>query len=120
MKKCFRSFDEIEDKLNEVLHVMLESIDDGCQATALIPGSLKLNRRTNLYQSILSSGEPKGHPHPMNCLSCFAMAASEQNASGGRIVTAPTNGAAGIIPAVIKYHHILTRIVIQNPMLNFY
>ncbi len=105
-EKCFSTLGEIENNLNEILSVMLESIDEGCQATAMIPGSLKLNRRApNLYQSILSSGEPKkGHPHPMNCLNCFAMAASEQNASGGRIVTAPTNGAAGIIPAVIKYH----------------
>jgi len=102
----FHDANTVQQKLRKVEQTMMQSIKIGCESTSLLPGSLNLKRRAHaIWKKVLTQGEPRqGHPQPMNCLNAFAIAASEQNASGGQIVTAPTNGAAGIIPAVIKYH----------------
>lgn len=102
----FNDRDTIKQRLRDIEHTMMQCIELGCQESTTLPGSLQLNRRAaDIWKKVLSQGEPRqGHPQPMNCLNAFAVAASEQNACGGRIVTAPTNGAAGIIPAVIRYH----------------
>lgn len=96
-----------------IAQVMNDCIDQGCHHTGILPGGLLLKRRApDLYQKL---NKQKGFPSVfeqsdiMNRLNLYAMAVNEENAAGGRIVTAPTNGAAGIIPAVMKYfqeaHH---------------
>ena len=87
--------------------VMNDCIENGCRHPGILPGGLQLKRRApDLYQKLI---EHKGIPSIyersdiMNHLNLYAMAVNEENAAGGRIVTAPTNGAAGIIPAVLKY-----------------
>lgn len=105
--------EEIHAGILAIANVMLQCIDSGCHHEGILPGGLLLKRRApELYKKLI---EHQGIPSVfeqsdiMNCLNLYAMAVNEENAAGGRIVTAPTNGAAGIIPAVLKYfqeaHH---------------
>ncbi len=96
----------IKEKLLHIVAVMQASIDKGCHTDGILPGKIGVVRRAPmLYKKLLAEGEPsKSHPQAMNWLNVFAMAVNEENAAGGRIVTAPTNGAAGIIPAVLQYY----------------
>ena len=86
-------------------------IDRGCglnneQANELLPGSLKVRRRAPaLYQRLLDRSQDDVL-HAMDWVNVFAMAVNEENAAGGRVVTAPTNGAAGLLPAVLRYYQV--------------
>lgn len=86
--------------------VMNDSIERGCnRAVDVLPGGLKVRRRApTLYAKLQEKIDKKEHTNDMDWLSVFAIAVNEENAACKRIVTAPTNGAAGIIPAVLKYH----------------
>ena len=90
-----------------IANVMNDCIENGCHHPGILPGGLQLKRRApDLYQKLIErKGVPSIHERSdiMNHLNLYAMAVNEENAAGGRIVTAPTNGAAGIIPAVLKY-----------------
>ena len=106
----WRSRDDIYSGIIAIAKVMDNCIDNGCHHQGVLPGGLNLKRRApDLYQKLI---EHKGVPSVyelsdvMNHLNLFAMAVNEENAAGGRIVTAPTNGAAGIIPAVLKYFQV--------------
>src|SRR3990167_4498375 len=108
-EKCWRSLKEIKAYIKKIAAVMFASIDRGCHATGILPGGLNVKRRApNLYKQIIT--HKKGIPtifessDIMNRLNLYAIAVNEENAAGGRIVTAPTNGAAGVIPAVLKYY----------------
>jgi L-serine dehydratase len=103
----WRSSEEIQTGILNIAKVMDECIKNGCQHPGILPGGLQLKRRApDLYKKL---NEKKGihsiyeQSDIMNHLNLYAMAVNEENAAGGRIVTAPTNGAAGIIPAVLKY-----------------
>ncbi|RAP38374.1 L-serine ammonia-lyase [Legionella quinlivanii] len=90
-----------------IAKVMNECIENGCRHPGILPGGLQLKRRApELYQKLIKhQGVPSVFEQSdiMNRLNLYAMAVNEENAAGGRIVTAPTNGAAGIIPAVLRY-----------------
>jgi L-serine dehydratase len=96
---------EVSTGLLRIWDVMQECVRRGCAAEGVLPGGLRVRRRAaELYRGL--SGE-LDHPDPlqaMDWLNLFALAVNEENASGGRVVTAPTNGAAGIIPAVLHYY----------------
>ena len=103
----WRNQDEIHEGILRLAQVMNDCIENGCHHPGILPGGLELKRRApDLYLKLI---EHKGIPSIyersdiMNHLNLYAMAVNEENAAGGRIVTAPTNGAAGIIPAVLKY-----------------
>jgi L-serine dehydratase len=102
---CLRreEFDPMADKL---WSVMSDCIDRGLAAQGELPGGLKVKRRAaTLWQRLLNNGQ--GDKAPANAAQramVYAMAVNEENAAGGRLVTAPTNGAAGIVPAVLKAH----------------
>ncbi|MGE4349621.1 MAG: L-serine ammonia-lyase [Candidatus Berkiella sp.] len=104
-EKHWRSEDEIKEKLYEIWSVMDQAIDNGCKGKGLLPGDLKVRRRAPIhYQALLNQAEQNDiTKKDFNWLNVYAMAVNEENAAGHRIVTAPTNGAAGIIPAVLKY-----------------
>ncbi len=93
-------------KLLHIADTMSACIQRGCNTTGILPGGMKVRRRAaDLYQT-LSSWPRDGKHDPLNVLdwlNLYALAVSEENAAGGRVVTAPTNGAAGIIPAVMQY-----------------
>ncbi len=103
-----RSLSDIEAGIDELWHAMKESIEVGCKTSGVLPGGLKIQRRApEIYRKLTTrpvsthSADPLEH---MDWVTLFALAVNEQNAAGGRVVTAPTNGAAGVIPAVIGYY----------------
>ena len=100
---------------------MEQSIDRGCQAEGLLPGGLKVKRRAkNLYHQLEAiQANSKDPLEIMDWVTLYALAVNEENASGGRVVTAPTNGAAGIIPAVLKYHLTASSETGQDDIENF-
>ncbi|WP_329253308.1 L-serine ammonia-lyase [Actinoallomurus sp. NBC_01490] len=104
-EKAFgRDEETIRAGLLELWRVMRESVTRGCTNEGLLPGGLKVRRRAHLlYRKLLA--ETEADPlHAMDWVTLFALAVNEENAAGGRIVTAPTNGAAGIVPAVLHYY----------------
>jgi L-serine dehydratase len=110
-EKVWRSETEIEEGLRRIWHVMRSCIDRGCAQEGRLPGALNVKRRANdLHRKLLAQSEADpeaGIKDPltlMDWISLFALAVNEENAAGGRVVTAPTNGAAGVIPAVIAYY----------------
>ena len=83
---------------------MQECIDNGCRSEGVLPGGLKVQRRAPRLATQLRGEHPGDPLAAMDWVTLYALAVNEENASGGRIVTAPTNGAAGIIPAVLHYY----------------
>jgi len=92
---------EIWDYLRDIWHVMSEAVDRGVRSEGVIPGGLGITRKANLYfrRSQLTR-DGFIHSTPMTA---FALAVSEENATGGKIVTAPTCGSCGVVPAVLRY-----------------
>jgi L-serine dehydratase len=80
---------------------MRECVDAGLAATGTLPGKLRVKRRAHLLAESLDPDDPL---YAMDWLTVYALAVNEENAGGGRVVTAPTNGAAGVIPAVLHYY----------------
>jgi L-serine dehydratase len=93
--------------LDRIWKVMDDCIDRGLATDGTLPGGLKVRRRARaIHQALLAErGNNLSQPHAANeWLSVYAMAVNEENAAGGRVVTAPTNGAAGVVPAVLRYY----------------
>ncbi|PRC47968.1 L-serine ammonia-lyase, partial [Mycobacterium sp. ITM-2017-0098] len=89
-----------------VLHIwsaMRDCVDRGLAAEGTLPGSLHVRRRARALAAALEAN-PADPMYAMDWVTVYALAVNEQNAAGGRVVTAPTNGAAGIIPAVLHYY----------------
>ncbi|MFG1949088.1 L-serine ammonia-lyase [Nonomuraea sp. NPDC048826] len=105
-EKAFgRGEDEIRARLLEIWAVMTECVRRGIAKEGVLPGGLKVKRRANqLHRRLQAESTEKDPLQAMDWVSLFALAVNEENAAGGRIVTAPTNGAAGIIPAVLTYY----------------
>ncbi|QFU75741.1 L-serine ammonia-lyase [Halioglobus maricola] len=106
-EKSWRSEAEIKQQLLAIWHVMAECIATGVATEGIMPGGLKVKRRAaQLYRQLKSEPHSLGDASltTMDWVTLYALAVNEENAAGGRIVTAPTNGAAGIIPAVLKYY----------------
>ncbi|GAA3557810.1 L-serine ammonia-lyase [Kribbella ginsengisoli] len=102
---AWRTEPEIREGLLHIWQVMQDCVDEGCETEGTLPGGLKVPRRAAALHKKLSSDKWSVDPlKVMDWVNLFALAVNEQNASGGRIVTAPTNGAAGIIPAVLHYY----------------
>ncbi|MEV4733816.1 L-serine ammonia-lyase [Saccharopolyspora sp. NPDC049426] len=85
--------------LLDIWRVMRECVDNGCRNTGELPGGLKVRRRAAELAAKLTAQDD-----PLEWVTLFALAVNEENAAGGRVVTAPTNGAAGIVPAVLHYY----------------
>lgn len=106
-EKTWRTTDDIQQGILSIASVMDDCILNGCKHEGTLPGGLQLKRRApDLYKKLIEQKGIKSvfeQSDIMNHLNLYAMAVNEENAAGGRIVTAPTNGAAGIIPAVLKY-----------------
>jgi L-serine dehydratase len=99
-----RSAEEVRAMLLRLRDVMVECEQRGISRTGLLPGSLQVRRRAGQWFTRLNQEDPQRDPRfAEDWVNLVALAVNEENASGGRIVTAPTNGAAGIIPAVLHY-----------------
>ncbi len=106
-EKAWRDEAAIKAGLLGFWHVMKACIDKGCQQEGILPGGLKVKRRAaQLYRQLKSQSGQLGDESliTLDWVTLYALAVNEENAAGGRIVTAPTNGAAGIIPAVLGYY----------------
>jgi len=103
----FRSKQRLQTRLNQVWQVMNNCIESGLKTNGILPGGLNVKRRAGAIYTALK-GEAGRNDAPLHSaidwLSAYAMAVNEENAAGGRVVTAPTNGAAGVLPSVIKYY----------------
>jgi len=100
----WRSEREVRDGLLHIWSVMQECVSLGCSAEGVLPGGLKVRRRARQLHADLLSPHTSDPLDAMDWVTLYALAVNEQNAAGGRVVTAPTNGAAGIIPAVLHYY----------------
>jgi L-serine dehydratase len=102
----FRSKAELDQGMARLWQVMNDCIDRGMATDGILPGGLKVRRRAKgIHEALLAErGMNLTAPHTINdWMVVYAMAVNEENAAGGQVVTAPTNGAAGVLPAVIRY-----------------
>lgn len=91
--------------LDRIAAAMDACIDRGLVQEGILPGGLKVRRRApSLWQGLQANPQSNEREQLFDWLNCYAMAVNEENAAGGRVVTAPTNGAAGIIPAVMRFY----------------
>ena len=107
-EKTWRTENEVRSQILHLWKVMQQCVHNGCHTGGILPGGLNVKRRAaDLYQKLNSLDSVKvitPQLSAMDWVNLYAMAVNEENAAGGRIVTAPTNGAAGIIPAVLHYY----------------
>ncbi|MZE78075.1 L-serine ammonia-lyase [Streptomyces xinghaiensis] len=102
-EKAWRTEEEIRAGLLEIWRVMRDCVERGLTREGILPGGLKVRRRAaNSARQLRAEGDAPARA--MEWITLYAMAVNEENAAGGRVVTAPTNGAAGIIPAVLHYY----------------
>ena len=100
-----RPGDDVRGALDEIWQAMRRCVERGCSTDGVLPGGLGVRRRAAALHRTLTSHV--GSPDPLSALdwiNLWALAVNEENAAGGRVVTAPTNGAAGIVPAVLHYY----------------
>ena len=115
----WRSEQETKQGVMQIFHTIKECIYKGCHTDGVLPGGLHVERRASKLNKRMLKGRTyhdydtwleairaggRDFGYILDCVSCFALAVNEENASFGRVVTAPTNGAAGVIPAVLQYY----------------
>jgi L-serine dehydratase len=105
-EKAFRSEKQVRHGIMRIWKTMQDCIDRGLQKEGVLPGGLEVKRRASgIYRQLMESGDLMNDPTEfMDWVSLWALSVNEENAAGGRIVTAPTNGSAGVIPAVLSYY----------------
>lgn len=104
-ERALRSREEVEAKLLGLWEVMSACIKRGCEREGILPGGLRVKRRAaSLYRALRAEAQGRDPMSALDWVNLWAMAVNEENAAGGRVVTAPTNGAAGVIPAVLSYY----------------
>ncbi|WP_287145890.1 L-serine ammonia-lyase [Aeromonas sp.] len=121
-EKVFRSEQEIKAGLRKIWQAMQACVERGCRSEGVLPGGLKVKRRAPALHRQLSC-ETNFNKDPLMVIEwvdLFALAVNEENAAGGRVVTAPTNGAAGIIPAVLHYYDRFVRKVDDELLLSYF
>ncbi|WP_293764838.1 L-serine ammonia-lyase [uncultured Aquitalea sp.] len=104
---AWRSEEEVRRELLNIWNVMQGCVKRGCERDGILPGGMKVKRRApDMHKKLLATPEAslRDPLTVMDWVNLYALAVNEENAAGGRVVTAPTNGAAGIIPAVMHYY----------------
>jgi L-serine dehydratase len=101
---AWRSAEETRAALMNIWYAMDACITRGCSTDGVLPGGLQVRRRAQQFKVGLVADGMADPMAAMDWVNLYALAVNEENAAGGRVVTAPTNGAAGIIPAVMKYY----------------
>jgi len=107
-ERHWRSDDEVHSGLMRIWRVMQDCVARGCRTEGTLPGGFKVKRRAMALYRALTAHPEQALRDPlqvMDWVNLYALAVNEENAAGGRVVTAPTNGAAGIVPAVLHYYH---------------
>ncbi len=106
-ERHWRDDDAIDAGLSRIWQVMQACVERGCKADGTLPGGFKVRRRAKALREALTVRPEEALRDPLQVLdwvNLYALAVNEENAAGGRVVTAPTNGAAGIVPAVLHYY----------------
>lgn len=105
-ERRWRRDDDTRAGIIKIWRVMQECMDRGCRTEGVLPGGFRVKRRAPaLLRALEAQGMPADDPlNVIDWVNLFALAVNEENAAGGRVVTAPTNGAAGIVPAVLHYY----------------
>jgi len=106
-ERVWRTDAEIDKGLLHIWHVMQACVKRGCETTGVLPGGYKVKRRAPGLHAQLTAPQMAAPHDPLIALdwvNLWALAVNEENAAGGRVVTAPTNGAAGIVPALMHYY----------------
>lgn len=105
-EKCWRDEEQIRNDCLSIWETMQACVKNGCEREGILPGGLKVKRRAAALYRQLRDEQPKDQNRliTMDWINLYALAVNEENAAGGRIVTAPTNGAAGVLPAVMHYY----------------
>lgn len=123
-EKTWRSETEIRNKIMQIWQVMQECIQNGLEHEGILPGGLNVKRRAKkFHQKLLQRKDLNLISTTFNAMewvNLFALAVNEENAAGGRVVTAPTNGAAGIIPAVLYYYQTFADNVSEGKIVDFF
>lgn len=121
-EKVWRTENEIRNELLEIWYAMRDCVKRGCEQTGILPGGLGVKRRASeLYNTLCTNPEAalRDPLTVMDWVNLYALAVNEENAAGGRVVTAPTNGAAGIVPAVLHYYVRFVPGADENGIINF-
>ena len=133
-EKTWRSTEQVRSELLQIWHTMLDCMYRGCHSQGELPGGLKVVRRASRINNQLLTEHHDGtkgrwlellqeerppFQRTLNWISCFALAVNEENAGFGRVVTAPTNGAAGVIPAVLMYYTSFCDDVTEDDVVKF-
>jgi L-serine dehydratase len=120
-EKALRDEKSLKAELMNIWGVMEACIERGCRMEGMLPGGLKVPRRApRLYRKLRAQEQLHADPlHAMDWVDLFALAVNEENAAGGRVVTAPTNGASGIIPAVMAYYNKFVRTMDEDTVCRF-
>jgi L-serine dehydratase len=104
-KALGRTSEQVQADLGELWQVMRACVQRGCGTDGILPGGLKVQRRApRMFRQLTCERNGDDPLRAMDWVTLYALAVNEENAAGGRVVTAPTNGAAGIIPAVLHYY----------------
>jgi L-serine dehydratase len=103
-EQALRSAAEVDARLDRIWDVMQACVERGFAAKGVLPGVLKVPRRAPQLKRALEEDAPHGRADAMEWVNAWALSVNEENAAGGQVVTAPTNGAAGIVPAVLHYY----------------
>ncbi len=104
-ERTWRSEAQIREQLLTLWGVMQACVARGFRQTGVLPGVLKVRRRApKMHRTLIEGNAPQGALVAMDWVNAWALAVNEENAAGGRVVTAPTNGAAGIVPAVLHFY----------------
>lgn len=116
----WRSAQEVREGLLNIWNVMKACVVRGCHQEGILPGGLNVRRRASgLFKSLSDPNRKKSPAEVMEWVSLWALAVNEENAAGGRVVTAPTNGAAGVIPAVMHYYEQLIEGASEKGIITF-
>jgi len=122
-EKVWRTEDEVRQGLIDIWAAMKDSICNGLHREGVLPGGLHVRRRAmSLHKSLIRATRPNvisSTLSAMDWVNLYALAVNEENAGGGRMVTAPTNGAAGIIPAVLMYYMEFTNNPSEDSVVDF-
>jgi L-serine dehydratase len=103
-ERAWSTESQVRERLLHIWHVMQACVERGFRQTGVLPGVLKVRRRAPKLYRVLSESSSDRPLDVMDWVNAYALAVNEENAAGGRVVTAPTNGAAGIVPAVVHFY----------------
>ncbi|MGR3973451.1 MAG: L-serine ammonia-lyase [Candidatus Rhabdochlamydia sp.] len=119
-EKALRPEHQVRQGILHIWDVMNGSIERGFHQEGILPGGLEVKRRApHLYRQLATEANINDPTEFMDWVSLFALSVNEENAAGGRVVTAPTNGAAGVIPAVMRYYLEFTQNPVEEGIIRF-